>query len=545
MPSTLTDSLRIREPDLGDHAGLLKIIVEERVNSPTRFEFLFAGDGRQLANRHALRAGQPIVIQLGERELRGHIWGHRTESRVISGNVIGAGQTGLQTRVWGFDSLQQLRMGRRSRAFVRRSVEDVAKHICSRTSFSVEYAGIDSAFSRGDGPIVQYLESDFDFLARLAERVGGDLWSWHNKLWIGHGPGASEPVVSLDLDQETEWLIGEDWSHEVEGWFIRTTGAPVDGVAPAEMDDESVIETGGSDDSDGEANSASDALLRGATVAPTPGVMASAAESKALAQFLRQRQRRHRVMGALHINELAPQNLHLGTRVQLMQGETELAETVAVGITSQWQATGNSLGTRGSCDCVIAFGKPSPQATPELDAFPAKHLWPALVDGHPGIEHGTIGVRPLGWDPSSDPLPARVVVGTAGETAVFSHPHPGELGIIGFESGDPGAPVWLGSLHQRQVPDGAIDPLVWAWRLPGGSGSVRIREGTVAIDLKGLGLSVQTDGKVSLEGSELKLESVEAVKLKGKELRLQGEKSFNMKGKTIEIAASKVDVKKE
>src|SRR5260221_4671031 len=281
------------EPALDPSVGLISVRIEEQVNVPSRFEIVLAGNAQNPFGQPHPVAGLGVVIRIGSITFRGTVWGHRREQRSrVAGDEDGGRIGPGCTRIWGFDPSYGLKPGRRSRGFVDRSLDEVTRKVGARVSGLIAHVGVsDSPLSRGECAIVQYLESDFDFLRRLALQTGGDLWPWRDGLWVGAAPGRGSSI-ELPLSDCMDWLLEETWTQQLEGWQFRQSGAPVQGVAEAELEESIAVESARDDLSTG-TRSTLDKLLAGATVAPA-GIVGSAAEARAAAATWRRRAERQR-----------------------------------------------------------------------------------------------------------------------------------------------------------------------------------------------------------------------------------------------------------
>jgi phage baseplate assembly protein gpV len=215
-----------------------------------------------------------------------------------------------------------------------------------------------------------------------------------------------------------------------------------------------------------------------------------------------------------------------------------------MGIRRRWLAGGER---DGAWDAVVSLGRPGPHVESDRDLYPARHLWMAWSTGTYEPARGTVGVKLAGWHPASDPLRARILSDSANEAASSVRcPQTGELGVVGFENGNPDAPVWLGAVHDREAPAGAAaDRFLWMLNLAdGGTVSVGVADGALEIRLAKLKLKVETDAALSLQAEELDVQAKGKMTGRGETLGFEADSAVMLKGKDVSIAASKVGVEK-
>src|SRR5947209_4872686 len=119
----------------------------------------------QPIDQHPFEIGKPIEIRLGAREAL-------TTATLFKGQIVSLelnfGSGGVELLVRGFDRSHALIRSRKVRTFQNQTASDIVEKIAKEAGFSVstDPSGDPHEFMQQDN------ETDWDFIWRLAERVG-------------------------------------------------------------------------------------------------------------------------------------------------------------------------------------------------------------------------------------------------------------------------------------------------------------------------------------------------------------------------------------
>jgi hypothetical protein len=428
--------------ELGDAAPLWAVL-DEQTGVPARFEALFADPALELWSAGDSLIGTSLTCDIGGgRAFEGRVWGRDL--------VSAAG--GSQLRLWGFDDAYRLHVCREYRTY-RGTLSAVANAAAEGAGLTVRVtAQALGRFSSSENQTVQYGETAWEFLRRLAFQLGTHLTSFRGELHIGGGPGAAGGNIEVDLEG-AEWLgaeveLSESWCDRPAAYHLPLLGVPyagtpkLSGTGPAEA----VVKPSTTEKALGRLKA------RGAASLPA-GVAATPADRSAIGDALAAADKRRGTTGVMTIPAGSAGKLTPGAVVSLRRGRHLLHPALTVaGLEHRLDGA-----TRHA---IIYFGRPSiPDTPPPLR--PAVHLWPAVVAGNYKADRGRVDVRPIGWHPDSAALAARLGVWSVkpGPAAVRV-PLAGELVLIGFEGGAPDAPAVLTGLHDAEAPAAAAGEFV-------------------------------------------------------------------------------------
>lgn len=483
---------------------LLTLTVEEGAREPGRFEIEIADPQCEFWDLEPPVVGRMVTIHLGSGPpFRGVVVGKRLQRDPTAGTV---------STLWGLDFGVRMMDGPHFRAFSETSIEGVVRSLCTQTHLESHIAGLPEVRIRESGTIVQYNESELGFLRRQGSAIGAEVWFWRGGLYFGVGPGAG-CTVDRDISQHGSDIgtvfLDEDWADEPAGFSIPLHGTPFTESPrlPRFSKAEPIPKTRVLPEIQSRSPSERrvfGSLRSSASIDWPAGIAASAEQQSSTATTLAASRRDQRIGGALHWRGPLPPGATPGCRVRLKWAERGVVcETIMFGLKQVYS------GRQGQLDCVAELGRLGPIREAPPDIRPAHHLWPARVVGGYNSEGGTIVVAPIGWHADSR-LRTRILSAFAGtELAVVSVPRVGELGLLGFEGGQPDSPVWLGSLHDSRAPDQATPEgaVRGAARFSGGGSAIWSAEpGDAArklrIELKGLDLEIQSDSMICLNANK-------------------------------------------
>jgi hypothetical protein len=468
-------------PALRD-AALVSAAFTEPRSVPPRFEAVFLDPERAVWAAGDGVVGTDVTWQADAGDpCRGRVWGRELLNT----------RDGPRVRVWGFDDAYRLHVCRGFRGF-RGGLAAVAAAAAEGSGLAVKVeAAAAGRYEDADNQLVQYDETAWEFLRRVAAAVGAELTAYRGTLYIGPGPGAGKEV-EIDLDAP-EWAGAEvelstSWCDQPPAFHVPVFGLPFPAgpKLPGANPSERYIRPSG-------VGVAARKLAAVGAVPHPAGVAATDAQRPKLADALAAAADRRRCSGVLVLPAggaaFAP-----GVTVSVTQSGRVLAEHLAVAAVTH-RADGADLRV------VVAVGEPDGFDEAPPNHRPACHVWPAVAAGTYRPGRGLIDVRPVGWHPDSAPLAARLLGWSAkpGPAAVRV-PMTGEPLLIAFEGGRPEAPVVLGGLHDDGAP--AADPGAFVAVTPDGQVKIALAAKDLAVALKGINLG-GTGDKVSVRASDV------------------------------------------
>lgn len=480
---------------------VLRTEVEELACAPSRFELRVADPQGALWAKSRDLVGTVIKIRVDD--------GAPFEGIVYGLRFVRDAQTraGAAIDLWGFDTSYQLNLMARFRAHPKGSFKKTAMQIGRSAGLEVQVKpDVAGRIAAEHNQLVQYNETDFAFLRRIAFLAGSDLWPYRGKLYIGDGPGA-RTTIALNLDDAEHGVasvaLEENWCGDPLGHIFPVSGVPFQGAPELKKVPEAESLPRAVDRPAGEGD-----LLKklGAKARVWPsGLATAAADQKTLAREAAAWTRARRLRGAIILAGACPRSARPGCKLTLMSGKNRLAESVPVmGI--------QHLQEGGVPHCVLQLGRAGDFEERQPDTMLARHLWPAKITDRGAYDArvGSVEVEPLGWDAESKPLLARILTGSAVAKGGWLHaPVPGELVLLGFEGGNPDAPVVLGALFDSASADAApaLEPRedIFVLREPKKNGTLRIKldNGKLMVHLDKIEFEMETDQKVALAAKDL------------------------------------------
>jgi hypothetical protein len=483
-------ALRSAEPD--------SLTVEEQAGLPGRFEVRLADPGGELWRKTRDAVGTIVRIQLDAGpEFHGVIWSRRlTRDAQKAGTIL---------QFWGFDASYRLRTRPRYRSFGLLSLKEASESICRGADLKVHFAASPTGRLSRRTALVQYGESDFDFLRRLAALCGWDLWPYRGELFIGEVIKPNQPSMQVTLEEDGRgggtFVLEESWCQEAAGDDFPMTGVPFPGGPGLQSSCSGHAAAGSGQNAD--AQTLTRLGIKGLECWPA-GLAQDRGEQQALSKLALSRRRDGRWRGVIPLPLPLPDGLVPGSRVDLRLANGTLADALKItGIAHHWQGLARHA--------TVRVGQLGDLAPSPIDRRLAVHLWPAQVAGNPKKPRGCIDVKPLGWAEDSRPLPARILCFSAIARGGTIHlPAAGELVLMGFEGGNPDAPVILGGLHDGEAPGADPGGLQWVWKHPEG-GEVRftVQKNQLLVVLENMGFSVIADQKSEIQ--VLNFDSTKAV----------------------------------
>ena len=356
-------------------------------------------------------------------------------------------QRGGVTRIVMRDPLHRLDMGPvwtcLGQATIREAFDRLANDVGLRLEWGAAEAG---RLADAQWNLVIYGESPLAMLLRHAASIGAAVFCDGDSLVCAPVPVGDEAVeveVSDGVDAfgrctRLEW--GRRASGGGCGWWMPIAASPLEG-APVPATDH---RGGGSESGD----SGSDWRRR--AVLPH-GLAIDASAAAELGSAVSAFRRAIEDAGVMTLDG-AWQNLprlQLGRRVSVRSEGRELWSGIATRLV--FKAT-----LEEGCEASVLFGGAGGMPTPgSLEAWPARHVFPAVVQDQMDVRIGSHRVVPTGWATDCQPMVARVLAvaaSNASKDVIIRTYHPGELVLIGFEGGNPDFPVILGAMAESQVP---------------------------------------------------------------------------------------------
>ncbi len=466
-------------------AALASAAFAEPRSVPPRFEADFLDpDGAVWAAGDEV-VGTEVTWQVGGGvPFRGRVWGHDLLTT----------RDGPRVRVWGFDDAYRLHVCRGFRGF-RGGLAAVASAAAEGSGLAVKVgASAAGRYDDAENQLVQYDETAWEFLRRVAAAVGAELTAYRGTLYLGPGPGAGKEIeIDLGAPQwaGAEVELSTSWCDQPPAYHVPVFGLPfpTGPKLPGANPSEPAVRPAG-------VGAAARKLAAAGAVPHPAGVAATDAQRPKLADALAAAAERRRRAGVLVLPAggaaFAP-----GATVRVTRSGRVLADRLTVAAVTH-HADGADLRV------VVAVGQPDAFDEAPPDHRPARHVWPAVAAGNYRPGRALVDVRPVGWHPDSAPLAARLLAWSAkpGPSAVRV-PVAGEPLLIAFEGGRPEAPVVLGGLHDDGAP--AADPGALVAATPDGKVKVALAAKELAVALTGIKLAA-TAKEVSVHASKVEFD---------------------------------------
>lgn len=493
--------------------SITRIVVEEHANRPSRFEMSFTDPEFSLWTKSQELLGSEVVIYVDDvGKFAGKCWGRRTN--------YGQNQSsGTELTIWGYDDSFSLTQSRRFRALKAGNLKETIAQIVDKLSIQIDHAFV-GRFAASDTQFVQYNETDFEFLLRMAYLCGVQVWPFRGKIYFGKPPGHGR-TLDLSVGSEqcivTDLQLGEDWAESSFGFAFPCTSAPFSQSPELSAGDSFASEFEGAD-----TTIAKKVLSASLNLFPA-GFAFSNSDAKQLNRLGLDRDREQRNLGSVTIQGPPPAGAMLGTNLNIKRKSNSLVNNATITSLLHY--------VRGGVrNTVIQYGRSGDFILPSVDRRPAKHLWPAQIKGGFEAKRARIKVLPCGWHPDSQPLMARVLCqSTAKKWETLRCPQTDEFVLIGFEGGNPDCPVILGSLYDSTAITEASSSTLNIFARVGGDKLAKL---TIADD--GLQLALK----------ELKLEvsadAFEATSTK-QAITLDSSTELQLQAQQIAIEAGKID----
>lgn len=510
---------------MGDPAAmpLSSITVDQSIRLPDSFTLEFPDDGFAIFDSGAIDIGSKVEISLAAGD---------DVAPVTVGEVTSVTHDGSTLVVQGFDPAHRLQRGPRTATYIQMTDSDIATKIARNHSLT---ADVDATRQVHDY-VLQYNQSNYDFLMARAARIGYDLWVSGDELHFKQKV-ESEGTVQLRWKEHLLEIRVRGSSAErsdevvVSGWDSLAKEA----VEGRSSDRDTGSTAGISDEVASRARSAFGEVTR--TMATRPVSTQSEADEMARSLSLLASGGEVVVRGVSR----GDASIRAGGKVELeglgqrLSGEyfvTGVTHTVDQrhGFRSRFVAgPKDSAGltdllARGQGGAAlgpgVVFGKVTDNADPEKT-------------GRVKVEFGHLAGTETSWAPLVCP-------GAGAQRGVQFIPEIGDQVAVVFEQGDIGRPVIIGGVWNGQdaPPDDAATS--------GGAVTRRViqsREGHRLLlddDAPGALDLALGDGSCSLhlEGSESTLLGDQKLVVQGNEVEIVAGGKLVLKGAQIEIEAS-------
>jgi len=439
--------------------------VEECVAAPTRFEAWVKDPSGNFAASAVGLIGSSVKVTLDSGSIIDLQVGGRRSLLDASG--------GSSCVIYGFDASVALKVGRKLRSFADLSFEELVKKVLGNSKLEIEVSEVPAGRLGSATQWVQYLESDWQFLYRLAYQGGMHVWPSRGKLCFGEGPGR-ENKVTLDATPSSGFGY-EMVEFDIDDGYSLVPSGHVFPTFPALFPEAPTPDEGLS--SLAEITTDSKVTLPVDQYQQFPAGLAIAdADSMTLARARANFVERERIHGHILLAGTPPEGLQLGCCLRLVRhGHKIIEDATVMRITHEFY--GAARRTR------IWLGRQANQFTSIPDLFPAKHLWLAQVCGEYDPQSSTIEVKVHGWATAIEPLRARVKAISAkkGAGVLFKYEQD-EWVLVGFEQGNPDAPVVLGSILVESQPNLTVEQCSLLAAL--------LKDSPINIDLDASGLSI-------------------------------------------------------
>ena len=511
------------------------------------------GNPFQKLDDSPFEVGASLEVKLGSTN-------DRTTKSIFKGEIVtiepsfDAGSASMVVRA--YDRSHRMMRSRKQRTFMDVTISDIVKKVCSENGLS---AKVESSGDKLD-IVVQNSESDWDFIWRLAQRVGFELTVDDRKAVFEKPNTTSEPVeLSYPEDlhgfrpritavQQVDTINVRGWDSKSKRVVVGTKSRPDQvteaGVTRAQVRDKfpgAVIEIGGqSFTSQGEAANIAQATLNQlanaylAAEGECDGNPLIKAGTRLKIKGVGQKYSgTYRVAKAVHM---------LTTGGYVTQFSNSAGEHTLLG-----QAGGANGGPRKVDSIVVGI------VTNNNDPEKSNRV---------KVKLPSVSEVETFWAP--------VLVPSAGnERGITMLPQPDEQVIVAFENGDPSYPVVLGSMFNgRDLPGSEMAPTdgsftlksdhkafvraaeditlqsdkgKWDIKIDGGEVTEKVSKGYTGDfgatwDLKATGgITVESSQAVTIKAPSITVEAKASLALKGAMVDINGSGGVTISGAIINI----------
>lgn len=551
--------LAIHQPLNGHHAFELRCPVQER---------------EQVLSNSSEACGKEVKIDISSGS------GRSDAKNFFKGYVTGVSLSKHQGATneiiyYGHSPTLLMDDGAHNQSFEEKSLEKIAKEVIGKYGVSPK---VNTAFKGQIPYAVQYRETGFQFLSRLANQYGEWFFYDGTDLYFGKAPTSSaiDLVFGRDLSSfdlalnvlpvKFKWMAYDEVGHKF----------PESSSASAKVP--------GLDEYGKKVNSASDALFSNE---PAVAVYAEV-QDKAELDELTKHHRAGRAGNFVTFNGSSDNHaLKVGSIINVRGtigeagagagsgsgSDTSYGEFRIIRISHSTDALGNYENHfKAIPSSLVEPPLNTSVVNPECEMQPAE-----VLENHDPEEMGRVRVQ-FQWQKSTgDKTPwIRVAAsGAGGGYGYFFVPEKGDQVFVAFEHNNPDKPYVVGGLyHGKAKPKGVSDKdnnnkviqtksgnkisLVDK----SGSEEIKIENGTnvITLSLKAPGsITIATDGDISLSGKnitiaaeqklamssmEASLEGTQKVNIKGMETTLEADVKNTVKGTMVEVSASAItDIK--
>lgn len=544
------------------HRDLAFARVEQSVTLPERFDIQFYDPLFVNFDRNLFKLGSKVEIAFRA----GNSFTTVTKGYITSVTIDVGRDTVDRLAVSGFDGSFKMTLEPHSQTFVKMSPDDVVKKIAAAHGLKTDVQKVPFQYEH----VMQYNETDYDFLHGLAERIGYRVWVSDEVLHFREFPTTRGSTKRLEMGEELLKLS------------VRMSAAGrVDTAEARAWDIDKVTPLFASVADPGRATYAGNKLLDlvekdmkngfkkvETTIGHVP--LDDKPQAEALAESIVRTGRAGQVV--LKGEAIGSPDIVAGGKVEIsgagnsISGDYVLTSAEHVYGANISYVTRFTSGERQPSGLVDLLG--GARRSPGNDYSPWGQLSIAQVTNLKDPENlGRVKVKFGSLKKEEESGWARLLSLGAGKGAgLLVMPEVGDTVLVGFEFGDPQHPIVLGGvLNKKDDPpkmfndhldDGAVKKRSWTSRLghsvelfDGTSASdqkVVITNGktkaTVTMDDKGIGLKaegkagdviVDASGDVEVKGKKVTVEATAGLELKGAKVNIEATGNMTLKGAQI------------
>ncbi len=446
--------------------------------------------------------------------------------------------------------------GAHNQSFSEKTLDKIVKEVTGKYGVSLK---VSPAFKGQIPYVVQYHESSFHFLSRMANQYGEWFFYDGTDLYFGKAPSPSpvdlvfgRDLFSFDLalnivPTKFKWMAYDEVSHK----FPESTSASV--------------KVAGLDDYGKKISSASDSLFSNEPAVAVYAEVQDKAELDELTKHQRAARSGNFVIfngssdnHALKVGSIINVKGKIGDAANSAGKEVGYGEFRVIKISHSTDALGNYQNHFKAIPSSLT--EPPVNTTvgnPECEMQPAE-----VLENHDPEELGRVRVQ-FQWQKSTgDKTPwIRVAAsGAGGGYGYFFVPEKNDQVLVGFEYGNPDKPYVMGGLyHGKAKPKGVSDKdnnnkviqtksgnKISLVDKPGNE-EIKIENGhnVITLNLKAPGtITIKTDGDLSLSAKNITIAADQKLTMSSMEASLEGTQKVNIKGMETTVEADVKNVVK-